>query len=485
MKLLRRLYPQRIATQLILLLLVALVISQTVSFYLFTDERRMAIIGMARDNALWRTASIVQVIEETPRSLHPGVLRAISNNSTQYYLAETPLVASTDDNRLAKALFGYLKRRLQDNHDVRVAVDYRDAKEPAPTFDRRRFDDDDDDDGFRRSDDRHTMHGRRFSHERMLRRFDGIEGATLYASIRLNTGDWLNFQSNFDLPPRPLLPVLLPIVLMGLLIIIIVWLFVSWLTRPLRALSSSAEQLGRGNEVPALPERGPLEVRQVTRAFNEMQNRLTRFVRDRTRMLAAISHDLRTPITSLRIRAEFIEDDEDRERMIATLDEMQAMTEATLAFARDEAKTEPAKQLDLGGLLDSIAVDYEDMGQDVHATTDERIVISCRPMALKRAFRNIIDNAVRYGGKAQIRLRKIEGKVEVSICDEGPGIPEDKLTEVFEPFVRIEESRSEETGGIGLGLAICRSIIHAHGGTIALANRTDRTGLVVTVRLPL
>ncbi|MDD7909208.1 ATP-binding protein [Pseudovibrio exalbescens] len=484
MSLLKRLYPRRMATQLILLLLVALLISQSVSFYLFTDERRMAIIGMARDNALWRTASIVRLIEDTPRTVHPGVLRAISNNNTHYDLGLAPLVTATGDNRLEQALTGFLKRRLKDDRDVRVFINYRESAEDEPPL----FKERETRDETRRGPDRRRPEGNWNPHhapDRMLRRFDGIEGATLYASIRLNNGDWLNFQSNFNLPPRPLVPVLLPILIMALFIVVIVWAFVYRLTRPLRALSDSAEQLGRGADVDPLPEKGPLEVRQVTRAFNEMQDRLTRFVKDRTRMLAAISHDLRTPITSLRIRAEFVEDAEDRERMIETLDEMQAMTEATLAFARDEAKAEETKQMDLSGLLESISNDYEDMGKDVQSKADERIVITCRPISLKRAFRNIIDNAVRYGTHAHVHVSRAHDQAVIEVRDEGPGIPEHKLNEVFEPFVRVEESRSEETGGIGLGLAICRSIIHAHGGTITLKNREDRSGLIVTVRLPL
>ena len=225
------------------------------------------------------------------------------------------------------------------------------------------------------------------------------------------------------------------------------------------------------------------EVRAVTTAFNDMQDRLTRFVRDRTRMLAAISHDLRTPITSLRLRAEFIEDEENRDRIIETLDEMAAMTAAALSFARNEAHAEPSDPTNLTALLTALAGDQQDMGHDVDVTSSERIVLTCKPVALKRAFRNLIENGVRYGEAVTVSIEDTGSNVVVRIKDKGPGIPEDQLADVFEPFVRLEESRSEETGGIGLGLAITRSIIHAHGGTITLKNRPTG-GLEAEVRLP-
>ena len=205
-------------------------------------------------------------------------------------------------------------------------------------------------------------------------------------------------------------------------------------------------------------------------------------------MLAAISHDLRTPITSLRIRAEFVEDEENRNRIIKTLDEMQRMVEATLAFARDEASGEQQSRVDLSEFLDAIVTDYQDMGQPVRLEErppegSERIVVTCRPLAVKRALRNLIDNAVRYGKEADIELSDDEHMVRIAISDRGPGIPEERLDEVFEPFLRLEDSRSEETGGIGLGLAIARSNIHAHGGRLLLRNR-EGGGLTATVALP-
>jgi signal transduction histidine kinase len=235
--------------------------------------------------------------------------------------------------------------------------------------------------------------------------------------------------------------------------------------------------------VPALAESGPLDIRQTTRAFNRMGGRLQRFVQDRTRMLAAISHDLRTPITTLRLRAEFVDDEETRAKILETLEEMQRMTEATLAFAREEANAEDTRTVDLAALVDSVCADLADLGQDVAFSGPERLPYACRPLSLKRALRNLIENAVAYGERARVALAAGDDGLRVMIDDDGPGIPEADFERVFQPFVRLEESRSLETGGIGLGMAIARSIVRAHGGEIELENRRGG-GFRVTIRLP-
>jgi signal transduction histidine kinase len=255
------------------------------------------------------------------------------------------------------------------------------------------------------------------------------------------------------------------------------------ITKPMAQLAEAADRLGRGEEVEALAENGPSEVKRTTRAFNQMRERLQRFVQDRTRMLAAISHDLRTPITTLRLRAEMLDDEEDRSRILATLDEMEAMAEATLAFAREEAAREDTRAVDIAALVSSICDDLADLGQDVHWEDADKLPCRCRPMAYKRAVRNIIENAIRYGRTARVRLDRTPTAATIIVDDDGPGIAPDRIEDVFSPFVRLEESRSKDTGGVGLGLAIARSIIRGHGGDIELANR-DGGGLRASIRIP-
>ncbi|KZL27888.1 ATP-binding protein [Pseudovibrio sp. WM33] len=485
MKFLRYLIPRRLAPQLILLLLAALIFSQVVSFVLLGRERQVALANLARDNALWRTANVVKLLEATPPKLQKQVLKTVSNTRTRFTIGDTPVVDETGgDESMEARLANYLKRKLDHDRQARVAVIYnerfqgdmkdkwRERTSPPP-------------EGRERSphDSMQAMHDRRDDYFKKYRWFS-LKGVQLFAAIELKNGKWLNIESNFRLPKPSFVPILLPIVIMALLTILIIWVSVYRLTKPLRTLEAAANDLGRGADVKPLKEAGPAEVRAVTRSFNQMQERLTRFISDRTRMLAAISHDLRTPITSLRIRAEFIDDDENRERMIATLDEMQAMVEETLAFTREDSKQEELRSVDLGGLLESIANDQEDMGNHVSVEARNRVVLKCRPMSLKRAFQNLIGNAIRYGEEADVSFLIDEAHAEVRIADKGPGIPQNRLEDVFEPFVRLEESRNEQTGGIGLGLAITRSIIHAQGGTIRLENGEEK-GLVAIVRLPL
>ena len=273
---------------------------------------------------------------------------------------------------------------------------------------------------------------------------------------------------------------------MGLMAIIIlavsVWA-VRRVTAPLASLSAAAERLGNDLNAPPIPETGTIEMRRASHAFNTMQARLRGLIENRTRMLAAISHDLRTPLTLLRLRAENVDDATEREKMLATIAEMDAMIGATLAFARDEAAAEERRPTDLAALVQSIVDDMTDADLSVRMEPAAAIVLDCRPAALKRAIRNLIDNAVKYGKNASIAIKPMPRSIEITIDDEGPGISSEELSRVFEPFYRVEQSRSPETGGVGLGLAIALSIVQAHGGEIYLSNRPSG-GLRAAVVLP-
>jgi len=248
-------------------------------------------------------------------------------------------------------------------------------------------------------------------------------------------------------------------------------------------LAGAADRLGRGEAVETLTEEGPEEARRTIRAFNTMRERLDRFLRDRTAMLAAVSHDLRTPITSLRLRAEFIEDAETRTRILETLDEMQHMTEAALAFIREDVETEETRVVDISALADSVVADFADLGREARFRQGETVTLACRPAALRRALCNLVENALSHGSRAEVGVEQVEDSIFITVDDDGPGIPADQRERVFEPFVRLEESRSRETGGVGLGLAIARSIARAHGGDVTLENR-EGGGLRAALALP-
>jgi signal transduction histidine kinase len=265
-------------------------------------------------------------------------------------------------------------------------------------------------------------------------------------------------------------------------IVISIWV-VRRATEPLATFGRAAERLGRDVRAPPVPERGPSEVRKAVQAFNRMQDRIRRFVDDRLRMVAAISHDLRTPITRLRLRAEFVEDEAQQQKMLADLDEMENMISTTLAFARDEASSEPTQDLDLLALVQRVCDDMADAGSTISFEGKGRIPCHGKPIALRRAFANLIDNAVKYGDSAEVSVQAERDSVTVRIEDRGPGIASEDQDKVFEAFYRLDRSRSRETGGTGLGLTVAQNIIRAHGGTIALSNRAEG-GLRVEATLP-
>jgi signal transduction histidine kinase len=301
--------------------------------------------------------------------------------------------------------------------------------------------------------------------------------------------DWLNVTVRIQ-PPSPWHSptflaafVLMTVVAAGLT----VWA-VRRLTAPVRTLAAAAEALGRDVNAPPLPEDGPLEVATAAIAFNTMAARIRRFVEDRTELLTAIGHDLRTPITRLKLRAEFVDDDEQRGKMMADLEELEAMVSATLAFGRDARTTEPVTSLDLAELLRTLL----DEAGDARPGLDNKLgyegpphqTAHGRPLALKRALANLVSNAVNYGGSARVRLvPPTDGTMVIEVEDDGPGIPPSELERVFEPFHRGEPSRSRETGGVGLGLSIARNIFRAHGGDVTLANR-PMGGVKATATLP-
>lgn len=254
-------------------------------------------------------------------------------------------------------------------------------------------------------------------------------------------------------------------------------------TAPLAQFSQAAERLGANMDAPPLNEEGPEEIRQAARAFNGMQDRIRRLIEDRTLMLASLSHDLRTALTRLRFRMEFIDDPHQRQKAGADLDEMQAMLLSTLSFARDDAASEPSTLVDLAMLVQSLCDDLQDAGKAVSYTGTLHLIYHGRPVALRRAFANLIDNALTYGKEASVTLAEKQNSIEITVSDRGPGIPKSMRSRVFAPFFRLESSRNRDTGGTGLGLTVARAVMHCHGGDIELEDRPGG-GLLVRIILP-
>lgn len=240
---------------------------------------------------------------------------------------------------------------------------------------------------------------------------------------------------------------------------------------PLDRLARAAEALGRDIRSAPLDTRGPVEVARAAQAFNHMQHSLIESVEQRDRFLAAVSHDLRSPITRLRLRAEMLRDPEARDRFREDVAEMQAMVEATLNFVRSGSDEDERHEVDMNALLASIAQGWVSQGHDVTLEGTAQRPLRCSELGMRRCFQNIVENAVRYGGRAQIRIIDSAERFRATVSDDGPGIVEDQLERVMEPFYRVEASRNASDGGVGLGLSIARTIAGVHGGTLTLANR--------------
>lgn len=479
-----RIWPKSLSGQVILLLLLALIGSQVLTFIILGGERHRVLRARAMEEAMGRTLSVVKLLQNAPGTYWPHVLRTASQRPFLYRLDDRPLLIEPGVSDEEKTLEANLRQALRsegieriharilgspsrwwskpEHDEVPYREDYEDWHEEA--FERQ----DDHDDG----DEEHPPHRQ------------GFWRGGILLSIELTNGKWLNLQGGLlDRPAGWGLYVILSLVLTALVMSLVVFLALRRITRPLRALTEASEAYGRGEKEIELRESGPADMRRTIGAFNRMRERLDRFVKDRTEMLAAISHDLRTPITTLRLRAEFIENPEIQKKILETLDDMAMMTEAILAYAREDAAREDTRKLDLAALLQSLISDLSDQDKEVSYQGPESLEISARPVALKRAFGNLVKNAVDYGVKAQVTMEHAPLGAVILIDDEGPGITPEDRERVFEPFFRLEESRSRDTGGIGMGLSIARSIVRGHGGEIAL-EESPKGGLRQRIFLP-
>jgi signal transduction histidine kinase len=302
-------------------------------------------------------------------------------------------------------------------------------------------------------------------------------------TVRLPDGEQVMFRTPVPFAPPPLPSrIFVELAVLSGVLGIVLFLMALTITRPLRDLATAADAMGRGVRGPPLAESGARELRRATRAFNTMQERLRRYLDSRTRVLAAMSHDLRTTLTRLRLRAETIDNDDLRTRFSADLDEMAQMVQGALGLFKDLNDDEPPDAVDVDALLTTLQGEFAEMDADVKIEGATQGPISAKPLALKRCLTNLLHNAIKYGTRATVVVSDGD-EVVLRIRDQGPGIPAEALDQVFEPFFRVEASRNRDTGGAGLGLSIARDIAQAHGGSIALKN-LDGGGLEVTLTLP-
>jgi len=480
-----KLIPQSILGRTVLVLLLGLSLSHLISLSIYSSDRSSALTAAGGRRVAERIAGVARMVEEAPPGMRHQIVRSHWGPGFSVTLSSDSLIPEGGFDWRARRMRSVFSDFLGEDMAKRSRIRHREIKDSSGVLDAG---------GMSSKLTRgpmaeHMSHMREMwpgmmGSPRMRRFLEGWHGGQIVeVSVPVSDGTWLNFAAPFALKPFWASRLFWSLLLMTVAVIgLSIWA-VRRSTAPLALFAQAAERLGRDVKATPMTEEGPREVRRAAVAFNEMQRRISGFVEDRTRMLAAISHDLRTPITRLRLRAEFIEDRERREKTLADLEEMEKMIAATLNFARDAANEEESKSLDLAALLQALCSDATDAGGKAEYAGSDRLTFTGRPVSLKRAFGNLIDNANNYGHQALVRLDEDQDKVIVTIEDDGPGIDDADKEKVFRPFVRLEGSRSRETGGVGLGMAVARSIVHAHGGEIALEDRTEG-GLRITVNLP-
>lgn len=472
----KRLIPQTLYVQTLLALLVGIALALGAGAWIYANARHEAVRTVGALGTAERIVNLVKLVNEVPSEWWDRILRGFSDASFRVtILRERPALGSGEAaSHPAHVIAEFMRAELQ-SREVLVTVSGAQVPHFGP--------------GFGAGPHGPMMHGGRMPGPMgqgpgALARA-GLAWRGLESAIALDNGRWLHVATTLPDTGPTMSPVLLAAlaIMAGTIALLTAWA-VRRLTEPLSVLAGAAESLGRNVDAPPLAAAGSIEMRRASQAFNDMQARLKRLIENRTLMLAAISHDLRTQLTLLRLRAEAAEPPDNRERMLATISEMEEMLAATLAFARDEAANETRKRIDLSALVSSIVDDMADAGLAVAAGQSvERIETMAKPVALRRAVTNLIDNALKYAGAARVTLESGPAGIEIIVEDDGPGIPADHLVDVLQPFYRVEGSRSRDTGGIGLGLAITSSIAEAHGGKLSLANRTTG-GLRAAIILP-
>ncbi|NYI02414.1 ATP-binding protein [Cupriavidus plantarum] len=426
------LWPRSLGSRLFLILLAGLIVAHLMSFTVLFSERYMSARQVMLGTLETDVATTLAMLDRLPAAERPQWLPLVNRGNYQYMLGPgLPGVPAEDQRSLDIAA------RITEASGGRFPV----KVEKIPN-----------------------------------------DGKRLQAHLTLSDGSPLTI----DVHPR-MTPVAewLPYVLIAQLVLLILccWYAVRQSIRPLARLANAADTLDPNAKGPPLDEDGPTEVAHAATAFNAMRTRIARFVEERVQILAAISHDLQTPITRMKLRAEMADDSVEKTKLVHDLEEIERLVQEGLAYARTtQGDGEKPSRIDIGAFVESLTYDYQDTGKDVKILGNVGGAVVTRPHALRRVMTNLIDNAIKFGGAAELLVARDGDVVTISVMDRGSGIPEDKLEAVLQPFMRLENSRSRETGGTGLGLAIAHQLMIAIGGSLKLRNR-EGGGLIAEIRL--
>jgi signal transduction histidine kinase len=431
-----------------LLVAIALFLAQAINFILFLQERRATRYEQATQPAVVR---ILDAVERDAAGLPPPV-----EHGRIQLLPTSPISVTAE-------------HRPEVEEGVRAALVDAGVKIGRVETEVRNF---------RPGDSRLRMVSKHRM-ERVMR-----SGGELVIAVERPGKHWLVLRAPWPQTDRVIIWRLIAqtLILYGIMLVMVLWAG-SRIARPLRALAIAARRFTPGETDVPVEESGPHDVRLLIAAFNALRLRVTAMLDEKDRMLGAIGHDLRTPLAALRVRIESVEDDADRNKMSDTITEMNKTLDDILSLARLGRPSEPPTETDLAALVDAVVEDFRDLGSDVTFEETERLQMRLRPSLMRRAVRNLIENAVKYGVSADVRIVATPQNVAIVVADNGAGIPEGRLEDVFEAFTRVETSRNKETGGIGLGLALARAIVREAGGDIVLENRPEG-GLAATINLP-
>jgi signal transduction histidine kinase len=442
-----RLWPRNLSGQMAVLVAIALFVAQAINFAMLLQDRRAARYEQATGPAV---ARIVDAVERNAAGRFDGTRGRVRRAAASPVRPEGEHQLDVEKGLRAELAEAGLKVG-------RIETEVRD---------------------FSPGDKRLRRFGPRLA-ERALRM-----GGEVVIAVEQPGQGWLVLNAPWPRAEAYLVWRLIwqTLILYGIILLPVLWIG-RRLSQPLRTLAVAARNFVPGEVNVPVEERGPHDLRDVIAAFNALRLRVTAMLDEKDRMLGAIGHDLRTPLAALRVRIESVEDDTDRLKMADTIEEMNRTLDDILSLARLGRPSEPLTEVDLAALVDAVVEDFRDLDNDVTFEETERLKMRLRPSLMRRAVRNLIENAIKYGKSAEVRIVARAHEVAIVVADQGPGIPPEHLGDVFDAFTRLETSRNKETGGIGLGLALARAIVRDAGGDVTLVNR-PAGGLDATITLP-
>lgn len=475
-------FPRSLFSRLMIVFLIGLILAQGVGLTIMLQDRGEYLSRASGVQSVRRIADTVVLFDSVNHVERERLVKLLSSSSMRIWITSQPpkppaglMNNESVDSPQSVFFISVLQRVLGRERDIRLFILPRTSKSPNAEPDTQRGSVRPRINALGPGPYGHTSQSMYRSHL----------NASVVAQIKLEDGNWAIFDSQLQSdattwPYRILISVLVLLIAVVLLAVV----GVRWVTRPLKRFAEAATELGKNIDRPPLAETGPVEVAQAARALNGMQAKLSRYLQERTRILAAMSHDLKTPITRMRLRAELLDDEAVKEKFTRDLSELEAMVSGTLDFMRGVEANEPLQLLDINALLESLQADADELGHTVKISGTATTPYLCRPQALKRCLSNLLENAVKYGDVAHVCVTQSVETLRFVISDEGPGVPPELLERLFDPFYRLESSRNRDHGGTGLGLTIARSIAEQHGGTLTLKNGLHK-GLECHLDLPI